>query len=634
MKIGSYTFTEEEVRKADYVFSSFQAEFPGVEYSYVGNVIGIGEKDRYLMAYFLYESNTVFVKFRGRNSLPLSSDRSSIDALIEDTVKLFKTNSLKLKKQRSSSPPVTQSENSDSNDYLTDTANTYFVTVLANADENVVLPPLCSTRLRNRLIINGINTVKDLKRFSPDRLMKIRNFGVKCLSELCSVLNGADRSENREQSASSEALLWLNSLATCATDLRIHEKNANAISYLTSIGYDEQKFYEGSVGYYLCITKKLGDDDFIFTPDFSDTAAIYKIYTENTEQFDLIYLQLLEYIEMVSNRVLSEREKRILMMRLGLTADVTTLASIGREEGVTRECIRRILLKINRKFHLRRSFKLLPADFYKMNLIKQMKDISIEAFIFYLIFREDFAFLFNFLFKVFFQLPSHTVSVKSVLSYEKALIPAQKFNTKVSELITSFGQKTFISDTEWEQLQPQRHVAEHEDSYSGVFTYQGREYEYESNMELLALQRFLRRNTFKDVKTQSLAIELPNGHKYVPDFECLTHENHLVIVEIKPLLKMCERKNILKFKALKAYCKKYGYGYLIVDSAFRSLETVVTENKDFNEKIISRLPLTGASGLSIYKEIYRETNAKITDLLWLVTHSDVQFSIPFSITLS
>lgn len=66
----------------------------------------------------------------------------------------------------------------------------------------------------------------------------------------------------------------------------------------------------------------------------------------------------------------------------------------------------------------------------------------------------------------------------------------------------------------------------------------------------------------------------------------------------------------------------------------RSLEHIATKNLEFNQKIIANLPLCGDEGYNRYKKIYNDTNAKTTDLLWLVTHQNVEFSIPFSLISS
>lgn len=104
-----------------------------------------------------------------------------------------------------------------------------------------------------------------------------------------------------------------------------------------------------------------------------------------------------------------------------------------------------------------------------------------------------------------------------------------------------------------------------------------KEIEYESNDEKVFLEYLDKSNIAKNIKVQSLTIEynsLKKIRKYTPDIIVYTKEGHIIICEIKPLNNMTYHLNLKKYKALKEYCLKYGYGYSMIgyNGNFYSLE--------------------------------------------------------------
>ena len=186
-----------------------------------------------------------------------------------------------------------------------------------------------------------------------------------------------------------------------------------------------------------------------------------------------------------------------------------------------------------------------------------------------------------------------------------------------------------ITEDDFARLKTERIVKSEEDDLRH-YSFDGITYQCESYLEQHMLHKFLTNQTFKSIKTQSLKIPFKN-HFYYPDLQCLTHDNCLVIIEIKPLLNMCEHDNIEKFKDLKAYCEKYGFGFLIIDGTRNSFEHINEENYEFSKSILAEINKRGHVSYPRYKEIFIQSNASLKNLITLIKKHHLHFSFPFSI---
>jgi hypothetical protein len=92
---------------------------------------------------------------------------------------------------------------------------------------------------------------------------------------------------------------------------------------------------------------------------------------------------------------------------------------------------------------------------------------------------------------------------------------------------------------------------------------------------------------------------------------------------------MCEYKNIEKFKALRNYCEKYGFGYLITDERGNSFEHIDEENCEFSRFVLKEIDDHGHIGYHKYKQIYAQTNASVKNLITLIKKHKLRFSFPF-----
>ena len=97
----------------------------------------------------------------------------------------------------------------------------------------------------------------------------------------------------------------------------------------------------------------------------------------------------------------------------------------------------------------------------------------------------------------------------------------------------------------------------------------------DSKQEVQIVNKLKSTNSYKKLRGQCLSIPYKYGGKqktYIPDLVLLTKSNKIVIIEIKELSEMSSRVNQKKYRALKNYCARYGYLYLMCDKRFNTFE--------------------------------------------------------------
>ena len=142
-------------------------------------------------------------------------------------------------------------------------------------------------------------------------------------------------------------------------------------------------------------------------------------------------------------------------------------------------------------------------------------------------------------------------------------------------------------------LEQKRHLKSQGNKGKLLLDIHNLELDYESKLEQKMLILYDKFRFVKDIKSQSIRIDYEyNGrkHKYYPDFQILTNTNKLVIVEIKNFRGMFDRKNLIKYGAMKAYCERNGFGYVMIDDNNNTLETLksVYVSQDIADAFIER----------------------------------------------
>lgn len=213
----------------------------------------------------------------------------------------------------------------------------------------------------------------------------------------------------------------------------------------------------------------------------------------------------------------------------------------------------------------------------------------------------------------------------------------QKFNDIFSQVIWPQNVKKINKDY-YKSISPKRSVNDDGVGETGFFYSEkmDRKVQYESHLELEFLHIL---ENFKEV---TWFVEQPfyikyrfnnRTHKYFPDFFVIINEYYPVILEIKPKTKMVLKRNILKFKALKKYCNKNGYGYLIIDK-YKSLNKILKNdhNVEFENEILSKLNKQTKIYWDDFKKIRNKYAAKINDFISIVVKHNLEWTLyPFII---
>jgi hypothetical protein len=213
---------------------------------------------------------------------------------------------------------------------------------------------------------------------------------------------------------------------------------------------------------------------------------------------------------------------------------------------------------------------------------------------------------------------------------------AQKAKTEEKSLFNEalfrqivFPRERHITDADFARLQSAS--AEGEER-AHLITFEGVTYPCTSQVSQSLLEKLLKNRTFKAIKLR--ALKFPNGDREaVSAFQCLTHDNRLVLIEPAQLLHMCTRYAVEKYDALRAYCQKYGFGYLMTDGRGNSFEEITEENPAFSAAILAELSARGAVSFDVYKPLFDQTGATVENFLALIKRESLKFSLsPFRLT--
>jgi hypothetical protein len=115
-----------------------------------------------------------------------------------------------------------------------------------------------------------------------------------------------------------------------------------------------------------------------------------------------------------------------------------------------------------------------------------------------------------------------------------------------------------------------------------VQTKDGWDFPCDSHEEIKFLKHLNKTTEYQAIRGQSFYIEYKSRRakkkisKYYPDIFMLTNENHIVIIEVKPLAQMSNYRVIDKYRALKKYSEENGYLCAMMDHRFQTFESLLT----------------------------------------------------------
>ncbi len=107
-----------------------------------------------------------------------------------------------------------------------------------------------------------------------------------------------------------------------------------------------------------------------------------------------------------------------------------------------------------------------------------------------------------------------------------------------------------------------------EDGYIYILP-NGNKIECDSKSEVTLLDYLTKHKIAQAIGGQNLLIEYESafrsGLSYYPDIVILTKDNHIAVIEVKPVTAMSNHRNMEKYEALKEYCEENQYEYMMID---------------------------------------------------------------------
>lgn len=157
--------------------------------------------------------------------------------------------------------------------------------------------------------------------------------------------------------------------------------------------------------------------------------------------------------------------------------------------------------------------------------------------------------------------PTDTAKKPSQKSIEKKNVVLSKLKNR--QRARKFTEEEFYELADWTYCS-----SFNEDGY--IYTLpNGNRIECDSKSELTILKYLVSKKLALAIGGQELCIKYDTAYRtgcdYFPDIVILTKDNHIAIIEVKPVTSMSYHINMEKYTALQEYCEQNGYEYMMVD---------------------------------------------------------------------
>ena len=374
----------------------------------------------------------------------------------------------------------------------------------------------------------------------------------------------------------------------------------------------------------------------------------------------------LEYFSLAQRNALSPRESVIVDLRYGLTSgEPQTLEKVGLEIGVTRERIRQILSKSNKKLVAKgqKEIKIGKVNepcaellLYLENIIRPGDEGAVDRFVDYI--EAELSYMPE---KISFSLVASLVFrnkkvVEGIISTAKRISRQRKYAKRKVQKQKVLSEKFFdLLDyviwpslrttqqeiTDFHALERKRDVTCVGKGNAGNFQSNklNRLVEYESELEYNFLQWLEQIDEILYYQEQPLEIPYNyegKNHIYFPDILVILRDGKRIVVEIKPIFVMALHINLVKWAALKKFCNENGYGLLITDGKF-AIQQIMYHNVNQNDSIavFKHLAKSGELSWQEYRIIRDEFSPSRNDFVALVLKNKLIWRLsPFTLSVS
>ncbi len=362
-------------------------------------------------------------------------------------------------------------------------------------------------------------------------------------------------------------------------------------------------------------------------------------YCDGDKNHDIYNEIVVEINQFINERIalkLDEREQCIINMRFDIE-NPRTLEHIGTDMGYTREWARQMLNKTYNKLKRQNNLNYVNAlqnEYDRYVILNKIKQYDIDEFVSYLCNKSQCIDYFNLVVAIFFKVELDKKTIDSIVKNKKN--DAKKLHQKQAKqniaqskiyALLSHQNMITITDDEFAKLATERNVIFKPTVQKTIES----TVQCESDLQLNILEYFLKNNIFKEIKSQCLIVP---GDKtnYYPNLQCLTHDNKLVVIDVKPMAKMGLREYVDKFNAVKQYCEKHSFGYLAVDRAINSYFDMKSDNCQFAQAIEAELEQHDKITRSQLNDMRKHYSATYKDLVCVIRQLDLRLSNTFCLT--
>lgn len=357
--------------------------------------------------------------------------------------------------------------------------------------------------------------------------------------------------------------------------------------------------------------------------------------------------ELCELIAVAAEEALTDRQRLVLDMRLGLSSgEPQTLEQVGSRVGVTRERIRQILEQCVRRIRARASAQVRrqQLDGACLALVSRLQSqlgpgerADLERLV---EFSIGLPYSHSYVVWRLLHPKSDLKLLRELEKQRKAALRAEARQRPSREAIAGL-----IEATAWPALTRklsripytgrQREVSEEGIGHSGTFVSEkmAREVAFESNLEA----RFLRALEFCPLvdayQEQPFSVSYEDeGHvrQYFPDVFVLLSDGRGLVVEIKPRLQFGLRANLIKWSALKTFCRARGYGLLVTDGRIGLQHAQLHSIPPGYRAAVHQALASGSISWPRYREVRDEHHPSPLDFAALVLQDKLEWTLlPF-----
>lgn len=306
--------------------------------------------------------------------------------------------------------------------------------------------------------------------------------------------------------------------------------------------------------------------------NFNFTENDMERYIEFNNSLEEIFDSILNEISKGPNGV---RNTEIYRKRIGLIPmEQCTLQHIGADYNLSRERIRQIIIKIRRrvkKYQGRLISKLneLPEN----DIMNFFVDGTVSTYASY-IYQEIFI-----LIEKFEYVEAIKKSCNEIFLKLRRMGNMKSAENKIYSKINFPAELRTITNEDFGQFVQERIISE--SNYSRIGKYELKDgscaVDYESYLERRIISILDGAYYVSQIKTQSMIIPYErNGviHEFFPDIIVHTADNHMIIIEVKTLYEMGTTFSLAKYDGMKEYCEKNGYGYVMIDERYNTIESL------------------------------------------------------------